>query len=255
MESKPPGPNSESARLLQRLVDRSKRNSGIQLPIGFVRTDDPESPPPLTKMLRGGRGGAVRLKLYLSMTLIAPRAPHDIRTIPSRAWAEALALPEPQTLGARRVSDAIRWLGDQRMIAVHHRQGAAPTVTLLDPLGSGRPYARPRGQYISVPLGLWQQQWITVLSGAAVGMLIILLDLQGGTKSAARAPSLGTAQRVRYCLSDDTWTRATTELAHYGLLTVRRVAHGRDFDWKRLRNTYWIDKDKLNEPPIPLEVP
>jgi hypothetical protein len=244
-----PTPNFESARLLNRLADRSKRKSGIQLPVGFVRTEDPQSPPPLTKMLRGGRGGAVRLKLYLCMTLVAPRSPHDIRSIPSRAWAEALALPEPHRLGARRVADAIKWLGDEKMIAVERRQGAAPTVTLLDPLGTGGPYSRPVGQYVSLPLGFWRQQWITVLSGSAAALLIVLLDLQGGRKSSSQAPSLATGQRIRYSLSNDTWTRATSELVRRDLLVVRRVPHGHDFDFKRMRNTYWIRKERLEQLP------
>ncbi len=200
-------------------------------------------------MLRGGRGGAVRLKLYLCMTLIASRPPHDIRSIPGRAWAEALALPEPQSLGARRIADAIKWLNDEKLIAVERRQGIAPTVTRLDPLRTGGKYSRPVGQYISLPLGFWRQQWITVLSGAAVALLIVLLDLQGGRKSPAQAPSLATDQRRRYCLSDDTWTRATGELVSHELLIVRRVAHGRDFDWRRMRNTYWIRKERLDELP------
>jgi hypothetical protein len=250
-----PAPNFESARLLGRLADRSKRKSGIQLPVGFIRTEDPKLPPPLTRMLRGGRGGAVRLKLYLCMSLVASRSPYDIRSIPSRAWAETLALPEPSTLGARRVADAIKWLGDEKMIAVARRQGAAPTVTLLDPLGTGLKYSRPAKQWVTVPLGFWRQQWITALSGSAVALLIILLDLQGGRKSAAQAPSLSTDQRLRYSLSDDTWTRATSELVSHDLLDVRRVAHGRDFDWKRMRNTYWIRKGRLDQLPDSLTAP
>jgi hypothetical protein len=244
-----PASNLESARLLGRLVDRSKRKSGIQLPIGFVRTEDPESPPPLARMLRGGRGGGVRVKLYMCMTLLASHPPYDIRSIPARAWAEALALPEPQRRGARRIADAIKWLGDEQMIAVEHRQGAAPSVTLLDPVDPGKKYTRPAGQYISVPLGFWREQWITTLSGTAVALLIVLLDLQGGLKSSSRAPSLTTAQRRRYGLSQDTWTRATQELARHELLEVRRIAHGRDFEWRRVRNTYWVSKERLSYPP------
>ena len=249
MSSSPPVPNFESARLLERLVERSKRKTGIQLPVGFARTEDPQSPPPLAKMLRGGRGGAVRLKLYLCMTLIAAKQPHDIRSIPARAWAEALALPEPQTLGARRIADAISWLDNERLIAVERRQGAAPVVTLLDPLGTGKKYSRPIGRYISLPLGFWREQWITVLSGSAVALLIILLDNQGGLTSSAQARSLAADQRRRYGVSDDTWTRASAELRSHDILIIRRRAHGRDFDWRRVRNTYWIRKERLDERP------
>ena len=33
----------------------------------------------LAKLLRGGRGGAVRLKLYLCITLIAASTPYDMK--------------------------------------------------------------------------------------------------------------------------------------------------------------------------------
>ncbi len=100
-----------------------------------------------------------------------------------------------------------------------------------------------------LPRDFWIRQWITALYGSAVALLIALLDLQGGRKSPAQAPSLATDQRRRYSLSDDTWTRATGELVSHELLIVRRVAHGRDFDWRRMRNTYSIRKERLDEPP------
>jgi len=69
-----PTPLDHPASKVQRLVDISKRKSGIQLPISFVR--DKSETPPLAQMLRGGRGGAVRLKLYLTFDLLAAAAPH-----------------------------------------------------------------------------------------------------------------------------------------------------------------------------------
>jgi hypothetical protein len=248
-------PDLESARLLNRLVDRSKRVSGIQLPIDFVRARGLAVRPPLARMLRdgrstrGGRGGAVRLKVYLCMNLLATHYPYDIRPVPARAWAEALALPDPASGGARRVSDALAWLHEEKMIDARRQQGAAPTVTLLDPAGTGDRYRRYR-QYVSVPLGLWREQWITRLSGSAVALLIVLLDLQGGEKLKQDAPWLATRQRSRYGLSDDTWTRASKELVAHGLLTIGRVPQGRDFDFRRMRNTYWIDKRRLDQPDL-----
>jgi len=46
----------------------------------------------------------------------------------------------------------------------------------------------------------------------------------------------------------DTWTRASRELETLGLLTKGKQPQGRDFDWRRTRNTYWIDKTVLNAP-------
>lgn len=36
------------------------------------------------------------------------------------------------------------------------------------------------------------------------------------------------------------------------LLRVTRESQGKDFDWQRLRNTYWIDKERLSTEPPPL---
>jgi hypothetical protein len=251
----PSSSDVESARLLNRLADMSKRTSGIQLPIGFVRAQGLAARPPLARMLRdgnssrGGRGGAVRLKLYLCLNLLAVRGPYDIRPKPARAWAEALALPNPAGHGARRVSDALTWLEEAKIIVLRRQRGEAPTITLLDPAGSGGRYRRS-SPYVRVPLGFWREQWITRLSGSAVALLIVLLDLQGGKKSKQDAPWLTTFQRDRYGLSDDTWTRATKELVKHGLLEIRRIPQGRDFDFRRMRNTYWIVESRLDQPEI-----
>jgi hypothetical protein len=240
------GPNPDSLRRLVRAVEKSKRTRAVQLPLGFLqRAAYQAADPPLARMLRGGRSGEVRLKTYLSLTLVATSKPYDIKESPARWWAEMLALPDPEGLGARRVSDALNWLAKEQFIQLTRRVGKPPDVVLLDPTGSGAQYERPRKRWVAVPLGLWKQQWITALSGKATALLLVLLDLQGGAKSPAEAPSLATGQRSRYGLSEDTWTRATAELVAHELLTVHRVPQGRDHDWRRLRNTFWLDKDAV----------
>lgn len=194
--------------MLHQLVERSKRSSGIQIPIGFVRAQGYTARPPLARMLRdgsgnrGGRGGAVRLKLYLCLNLLAAHAPYNIRQVPNRAWAETLALPDPEALGARRIGDALVWLDEAQMISLQRQRGTAPVVTLLDPTGTGHKYAR-YNRYVRVPLGFWREQWITHLSGAAVALLIILLDLQGarnlrGTHGSQRTSGTVTGSRTTH---------------------------------------------------------
>src|SRR4051794_7069501 len=99
------GPNTSSQYYLERAVDRSRRVTGVQLPIGFIcRDPEDTSPAPLVRMVQGGRGGAVRLKLYLCLNLVATKSPHTIRDpIPGRVWASMLALPDAEGRGARRV--------------------------------------------------------------------------------------------------------------------------------------------------------
>jgi hypothetical protein len=245
--------SSRAAYLLSQAVNKSKRTSGIQLPTGFVRSDRQGDQPPLATLLRGGRGGEVRLKLYLTMILIAARAPHNIDNIPARAWAETLDLDDPAGLGARRISDSLRWLNDHQFIALTSHRGSPPAVQLRSALADGTPFDRGRGIYLSVPVGLWEHHWITRLSGTGLALLLILLDLQGG-KAASNPPALPGPLRRRYGLSDDTWTRGCRELKELGLLHIRKQPHGQDFDFRRMRNTYWIDKPMLSTP-IPASKP
>jgi hypothetical protein len=240
--------HAEARRLARQAVAKSKRSTGVQFAPHFVRDDAQQAAPPLARMLRGGRGGAVRLKLYLTMTLIAVRAPHEIKPLNGRAWAELLDLPDPAGNGARRVADALTVLQTMRLIEVTRRAGHAPDVQLRSSDGRGKRYSWQGKRYISLPLHFWEEGWIHRLSGTAVALLLVLLDLQGG-RSSSDPPYLIGSQRGRYALSDDTWTRATAELVREGLLTVSRVPQGQDFDYRRLRNTYWLSTAGLATPP------
>jgi len=206
-------------------------------------------------MVRGGRGGEVRLKLYLCLVLVATTPPYDIRNhIPAWTWAEMLGLPDPEVKGARRVADALNWLDANKLIKLARRPGSPPLVTLLSPDGTGTKHVRPTTRYVQVPLGFWERQWITTLSGTGVALLLILMDAQSGRGAPSEAPWLSGEQRSRYGLSGDTWTRATRELRDVGLLTTSRTPQGQDFDWRRLRTTYWIHKANLGMSPEEIRV-
>ncbi|NNJ62726.1 MAG: hypothetical protein HKP61_17670 [Dactylosporangium sp.] len=192
----------------------------------------------------------MKLKLYLTMTMLAARPPHDIRSIPARTWAEVLALPDPEVNGARRVADALNWLQQSRLIRLDSRQGMPKDVTLLSPSGTGTAYSWRGAWYVRVPLGFWQNEWIYRLSGTAVGFLLVLRDMRSN-RAETDPPWLTTTQKQRYGFSDDTWTRATKELQDHGLLVIRRRPQGKEFDHRRLRNSYWIDIDRLDQPNEP----
>ncbi|MBL7491556.1 hypothetical protein I6A60_39150 [Frankia sp. AgB1.9] len=238
-----------------RLVERSKRFSGARFPIEFMRATDTGAPP-LARLVRdgpGGRGGEVRLKLYLCLTLLATRSPYDIHGVNPWAWARALGLRDPDKAGTRRINDALDWLRDAHFIELERHSDGKPTVMLLSPAGDGGRYRDRSGpafgnRYVSLPVGFWIWEWITTLSATGVALLLVLLDLQGGYVE-DDPPWIGGQDRKRYGLSEATWTRATEELTDTGLLTVRREWRGHVFDRPRLRNTYWIDKERLNHPP------
>jgi hypothetical protein len=64
-------PSAAALAQLQSFAVRSKR-AAANFPESFVR-DESEEGPPLARILRGGRSGAVRLKLLLSMLKSATR--------------------------------------------------------------------------------------------------------------------------------------------------------------------------------------
>jgi len=195
--------------------------------------------------MRGGQGGEVRLKLLLTMSLLAVSPPYDIRPVPARSWAEALGVDDPERNGARRVNDAIDWLAEHKLIVSERRRGTPGAVRLLSQSGDGGPYTRPitSGRYVRLPLGLWDQGWIVRLSGAALTMLIVLLDMQGGR---AQPQWISPTQvRNRYDLSPDTWSKGVRELQAHGLVSVSKRSQGDIFDYRRLRNAYWVNEEKL----------
>ncbi len=238
-------PTDESLRLLNWLVGRSRRTSGLGLAEAFIRRPNASEPPPtLARLLRGGQGGEIRLKLYLTMSLLAVNPPYDIaQPVPARSWAEMLSLPDPERNGARRVNDAIDWLADNRLIVSDRRQGTPGAVRLLNQDGSGEGYVRPVGRYVLLPLGLWQDGWIVRLSGTGLALLIILLDMQGGRAGPAWvSPSQA---RARYDLSADTWTKGVQELETVGLVAVVKKPQGEFFDYRRMRNSYRVDTEMI----------
>lgn len=231
--------------LLARAVDRSGRHENVPFAPAFVRSRDGR--PPLARLVfdGGGRGGAVRLKLYLCITLMATGSPHDIKQPPTaRAWARRLALP--QDTGPRRVNNALKWLETNQLISLEPRVGAPAMIKLLSASGDGSPYVARGPRWISIPLGLWREGWLLDLSATALALLLVLMELQGGRDGAQSVPR---ERRFEYGLSADTWTRATKELVRRGLLTVGRTPQGdNEFVYNRMRNTYRVHVERLSVP-------
>jgi hypothetical protein len=203
-------PSATSKTMLQSLVTRSKR-SVVPFELGFVRRSVDEAslpPPPLARMLRGGRGGEVRLKLYMSIQLIAVSHPYNV-TRSASSWAALLSLPDRGVNGARRVNDAIRWLEQHQLIRVERRRGGPPEVINLRQLGTGDPYVRPppRAGYINVPVSFWKNGWIVTLSPAAIAMWLITNEMQHGRNSPDDVWVSPLIAKERYDLSDDTRTK------------------------------------------------
>lgn len=221
-----------------------RRGTSVPVPSGFLRD---EVSPPLAQMIRAGRAD-VRLGVYLCLIFRATQEPHDVRNNPTPAtWAEMLCLTDPKGKGARRVTSAFKWLESQKLVALRPRAGRTPVVQLLDPTGNGGPYGTA-GQWVSVPQELWLRGWIFELRETGLAVLLVVLDLLYGA-SAKEARFVTPERRKNYGLSEDTWTRGIGELRDHGLLKVGRIPIGDDFHFDRLRNTYWVNHDRLGDHP------
>lgn len=232
-------PRAEQA--LSRLVERSRRITGARLPAGFLRPRTQADTPVLARLVQGGRGGEIRLKLYLSKVLLAGGAhkpggvAHTIDDVSGPSWAAVLALPDPDHHGARLVASAQTQLEALDLIELMRRPGRAPHVRLLHPTGSGADFAEPGTPYLKVPLEFWTERWIWQLSALEVAVLLALIDLNGG-----RGGALSPRMQVRhlYGLSSDTWRIASAGLERKGFIKTGYEISAYDLDAKRRRKTY-----------------
>lgn len=280
--SRPPGTPASTAKprvvtrvrtpppvALEYAEDVASRVSSRPVPVrnGFIERLDAMSAAeaPLAVMLRGGQGGAVRLKLLLAMLWFSVRAPHET-SYPARGWAGLLGLNEYETNGARRVTAAIDWLESKRLVRVDRKPGVPSKVFLLDERATGEPYELPfaalegkreAGEpetrddyYVTLPPDFFTRGWIAVLTGPGVAMLLVMVleaRCNNRTKGLWHSPSQATR---RFGLSQDTRTAGLQELERYGIVDRRTgpVAPG-VFDMKRRRNIYDLHVEQLRAIP------
>lgn len=238
------------------LSERAQRVS-VPLRAGFVESPSPAFVPPLASLLRGGRGGEVKVKVLLSILWTATAAPYSVRR-GARVWAALIGLPDPNGKGAARVNDALRTLTKDKFLRSDRQRGKTAELTLLSELGTGADYTHPgeawaaaKGadprerrrmqRYIKLPVTLWTSGWIAALDGPGLAMLLILLSAARG-----RDPEdLWFTPQVasdRYALSETTRARGIAELKRYGLVAVYRTPVARDqISSRRFRNTYTLN--------------
>jgi hypothetical protein len=246
-------------RAAENLAKYAKREAPVRY--GFIsreRADD--MAPPMIRLLRGDKGGAggdVRLRLQLSI-LWAVRDDPTL-SFPARSWASLLGLPEPETKGARRVKTALRWMDAAKLIRLESAPGRDAVVHVLEDTGSGDRYQMPGAvyaklksnaslanphRYIRLPKQLWTNGWLSVLSGPAIVMFLVLW-LESGRAVHEQAPWVWVSPSMaekRYALSEETRLKGARELTRLGLVqTSTRAVPAEAFEYRRGRNSHMID--------------
>ncbi|WP_194816940.1 hypothetical protein [Nocardia sp. XZ_19_385] len=211
----------------------------------FVADDDEDSKPPLARLLSsgehggGGRGGQLRLKLYLSLLWVAAAAPYEV-VRPARAWAGLLGLNDVEERGTRRVQATLRELAERDMIRLRERGGQPSGVTVLSDLGDGERYKPPaemynhlrtnempswtllRHRYFRLPSTLWTTGLIAHLNGPGLAMLLVLRCEQQGRDNTMVWFSPERAAN-RFGLSESTRRAGLEQLREFGLVTSATV--------------------------------
>lgn len=229
-----------AAEFAERLGAR-RRTAGAPVRTVFVSDEDAEKPP-LARLLSsgatggGGRGGQLRVKLYLSLLWVCAKSPYDA-VRPARAWAALLGLDDPTGRGVRRVQDTLKELADRQLVTLAEKPGHHTKVTLLSDRGDGSTYRPPSDEhnqllqngapeqdllahrYFRVPSTLWTAGHITNLSGPGLAMLLALLSERRGRDTGPVWFSPARA-KARFGLAPSTRTNGLAELQRLDLIAT-----------------------------------
>lgn len=251
---------SDTGRLMAEAVAKRSRREQIPVRNSFVRAETPTDTTPLARMARTqGRGGEVKIKLYLGLVWLSVSPPYNT-SLPAARWAALLDLEDPEAKGARRIRKALSELEDLGMVLREEAPGAPSRIQLLREDGSGRKYTLPstaystarKGKeagerYFKVPAMLWTTGHIQRMSSAALTMLLIVLE----ESRAKGTPQWWTGQLFgeRFGISKDVRAKGTKELVARRLIEVNRqsvpTAPGQNalLSARRVRHTYRVTNE------------
>ncbi|MHA6631832.1 hypothetical protein ACU61A_40920 [Pseudonocardia sichuanensis] len=257
-------PQPQAAAEFARSLGVRRRRAGAPVRTEFASDENVVARTPLARLLSGGdtggggRGGQLRVKLYLSLLWVCAKEPYNtIR--PARAWAALLGLDDHEVRGVRRVQQALRDLHERGFIVLRDRGGTPPLVTLLDEHGDRSPYEPPsdtysrlssfnapatnlaRHTYFRVPTTIWTHGHIARLTGPSLAMLLVLLAERRGQD----VPVWFSPERAqqRFSLSVGTRRAGLQHLRELGLLhsATRTVSEdGTYISFARRRRTHQL---------------
>jgi len=119
----------------------------------------------------------------------------------------------------------------------------------------GKIWRRPNWPYVKMPLKFWSEYRIHALSGRAIAVWLVLIELTGG-KTRSLTQSIDTKRSKQYGLSSETMLRGSNELQALGIITTKFGVLGeRNFDWHRRRKLYTLKDEEEDEDEVEAEGP
>jgi hypothetical protein len=243
-----PDPLSATAqRLLHEAVQHSGRHTSVQFHGDFARTAAPRDEQPWLADLF--HRGEVPFKLYLTLVMLTRKGPpHELyRDRPNYYFAEMLGYEDLEHedtrpgAGTRRITRAITVLHKAGYVVRTQDPGGWPHLVVNHQRESA-----PRAPYITLPLELWSNGWVNVLSARALIVYITLRLVLAG-KPDDEGAYVSPWERGRFHIKDDTWQRGLRELERHGLVTTMTGVRRAD-RWthdRRKRTLHYLNNDRL----------
>lgn len=236
------GPSATQLDLLATLVSESGRRRTVQLAGSFAYQ---EGARPKLKELVGM--GSVALKLYLTLVMATRREPHALyRGTSAARFARTLGfddgeLDDPRSAGTRRVQRAIHALHGKSFIVRTPRPGRVDQIEV-------RHFPVQEPPYVTLPLDLWRNGWICVLSVRALAVYVCLRRHCKGNEDEGFHVTPWVRRRA-YQLAEDTWTGGLEDLELAGLLTRTKGNPADRNAPSRRRSIYTLHSDRMARPP------
>lgn len=227
---------------LGQAVARSKRKV-VRLPTHFIRAREHGTKPPLAQLFGLGES---RLRLYLTLKMIAARAPHEMQALPPRLVATMLNFNDPTGSGIRTAQEALTALVNAKFVDRVSHPGMLADLTIKTPGAPRTPAERQR--WTNLPIELWTNGWIITLSKRALTVYIALRELTGGRE--ANGTWVDGAKRQLYGLGDEVWRLGCIELESYGLVQSEMKAKRDAWRQIRRRKLYYLDKARTDSLPL-----
>lgn len=253
----------EARRAGRHLAGRLSNQFGLrdcQVRTEFIRRSSAQEPiPPMMRMLGsgGGRGGDVRLKLYLSLLWASPGGEHDTE-FEAYSWARLFGLPEPARNGKRRILAALAWLDENKFVSKDRRPGKTTVVTVLHESGSGTVYSKPGARRLSggepvyrkLGSSYWTNGWSAAMTGRALAFWLVIMD---ETRSGEKEGTVWLSESQtedKYAISPYLRQAALRELQSVGLIDTRRKYVREAFSVKSSRTEMRILGNGLGANPL-----